>query len=111
MVIVSACRFLEEQTQLAEWSKAVAHPARIAILQFIAQKDSCICGEIVDELPLAQSTVSQHLKELKRVGLIKGEIEGTKVSYCLDRETILQFQRSAQALFEILSRNEPQECC
>ena len=111
MVVASAGRFLEEQTQLAEWSKAVAHPARIAILQFIARRNTCICGEIVDELPLAQSTVSQHLKELERVGLIKGEIEGTKVCYCLDRETILQFQRSARELFEILTRDVPLECC
>lgn len=70
--------------QLAKYAKALSHPARIAILKLLIQKQACICGDIVDELPLSQSTVSQHLKELKEAGLIQGEIEGAKVCYCID---------------------------
>lgn len=76
--------FLEHDVGLAELAKAIAHPARIAILKILASKNTCMCGEIVDELPLSQSTVSQHLKALKDAGLIQGEIEGPKVCYCLD---------------------------
>jgi DNA-binding transcriptional ArsR family regulator len=73
---------------MADVAKALAHPARIQILEILADRDSCMCGEIVDLLPLCQSTVSQHLKELKRVGFIKGEIEGPKICYYLDEEMI-----------------------
>lgn len=66
--------------------KALGHPARIAILEVLIKKQACICGDIVDELPLSQSTVSQHLKELKEAGLIKGDIEGVKVCYCIDEK-------------------------
>lgn len=75
-----------KENRLARYGKALAHPARIAILKFLANKASCQCGDIVDELPLSQSTVSQHLKELKEAGLIKGEIEGAKVCYCIDEK-------------------------
>jgi ArsR family transcriptional regulator len=74
------------QNRIADLAKALAHPARIAILQFLASQNTCVCGDIVDELPLSQATVSQHLAELKRVGLIKGEIEGPKVCYCIDKK-------------------------
>ena len=70
--------------ELALLAKALGHPARVQIIRLLARRDTCICGDIVDELPLAQSTVSQHLKELKDAGLIKGEIEGPRVCYCLD---------------------------
>jgi DNA-binding transcriptional ArsR family regulator len=78
--------FTARENKLAKYAKALAHPARIAILKFLAEKNSCQCGNIVDEIPLSQSTVSQHLKELKEAGLIKGEIEGAKVSYCIDEK-------------------------
>lgn len=78
--------FTNNENLLAGYAKALAHPARVAILKLLLKKDSCICGDIVDELPLSQSTVSQHLKELKSVGLIKGEIEGVKVCYCIDEK-------------------------
>lgn len=78
--------FTKTQNELATLAKALGHPARIAILQFLANKKSCVCGDIVDELPLSQSTVSQHLKELKNAGLIKGNIEGPSVCYCIDTE-------------------------
>ncbi len=70
--------------ELATLSKAIGHPARVQILRLLARRDSCICGDIVDELPLAQSTVSQHLKVLKEAGLIRGEIDGSCVCYCLE---------------------------
>ena len=76
--------FTESQNRLAKTAKALAHPARIAILQHLAKSNACMCGDIVEELPLSQSTVSQHLKELKSAGLIKGEVEGVSVCYCID---------------------------
>lgn len=78
--------FSAQDTAIANYAKALCHPARIAILQLLIQKQTCICGDIVDELPLAQSTVSQHLKVLKEAGLIKGEIEGATVCYCIDEQ-------------------------
>ena len=76
--------FTPEQNRLADLAKAFAHPARVAILQLLAQKKACVCGDIVDELPLAQATVSQHLKELKRIGIIKGSIDPPRVCYCIN---------------------------
>jgi hypothetical protein len=76
--------FTVKDNKIAKYAKALAHPARVAILQILIKQQSCICGDIVDELPLSQSTVSQHLKELKESGLIKGDIEGAKVCYCID---------------------------
>jgi ArsR family transcriptional regulator len=78
--------FGARENRIADLARALAHPARVAILQFLAEQNSCICGEIVDRLPLSQATVSQHLAELKRVGLIKGSIEGPRVCYCIDRK-------------------------
>ena len=74
------------QNRIADLAKALGHPARVAILQFLASQNACMCGDIVEELPLSQATVSQHLAELKRVGLIKGEIDGPKVCYCIDKK-------------------------
>jgi DNA-binding transcriptional ArsR family regulator len=78
--------FTVKDNKLAKYAKALGHPARIAILQLLIKRDECVCGDIVDELPLSQSTVSQHLKELKEAGLIKGEIDGAKVCYCIDEK-------------------------
>lgn len=78
--------FTVKQNKIAKYMKALGHPARIAILEVLIKKQACICGDIVDELPLSQSTVSQHLKELKEAGLIKGDIEGVKVCYCIDEK-------------------------
>lgn len=74
----------EQDEALARLARALGHPARVAILRLLIQRNSCICGEIVDELPLAQSTVSQHLKQLKEAGLIRGEIDGPRVCYCVE---------------------------
>jgi DNA-binding transcriptional ArsR family regulator len=76
--------FTIKDNKIAQYAKALSHPARVAIMNLLLKKQACICGDIVDELPLSQSTVSQHLKELKDAGLIKGEIEGTKVCYCIN---------------------------
>lgn len=78
--------FSIKQNKLADYAKALAHPARVAIIEYLAKTNACMCGDIVDVLPLSQSTVSQHLRELKNVGLVKGEIEGTSVCYCLDEK-------------------------
>ena len=78
--------FTVKQNKIAKFMKALAHPARIAILEVLIKKQNCMCGDIVEDLPLSQSTVSQHLKELKDCGLIKGEIEGAKVCYCIDEK-------------------------
>jgi ArsR family transcriptional regulator len=77
---------------LARLAKALGHPARVAILRLLLRRNDCVCGEIVDELPLAQSTVSQHLKSLKEAGLIRGEIDGPRVSYCVNPATIAQLR-------------------
>ncbi len=76
--------FTKQENRIAALAKAMGHPARVAILLYLIKKNSCVCGDIVDELPLSQSTVSQHLKELKKVGILQGEIEGTKTCYCID---------------------------
>ena len=78
--------FSVKDNRIARYAKALSHPARVAILKLLIQKQACICGDIVEELPLSQSTVSQHLKELKEAGLIKGDIEGAKVCYCIDEK-------------------------
>lgn len=78
--------FTEEQNIIATLAKAIGHPARVAILQHLFKTDTCICGDLVIEIGLAQPTISQHLKELKNLGLIKGSIEGTSVCYCIDQK-------------------------
>jgi ArsR family transcriptional regulator len=80
--------FKDSEVKLAEIAKALSHPARIKILQILSERNACICGEIVEILPLSQATVSQHLKELKKVGLIKGEIEGPRVCYCINQSLL-----------------------
>lgn|SRR5690606_32738613 len=84
--------FTEQQNRLAIIAKALGHPARIAIIEYLLQVNTCICGDIVNELPLAQPTVSQHLKELKNAGLIKGNIEGNAICYCIDQKTFEFFR-------------------
>lgn len=103
--------FSEEERRLAELAKAISHPARIAILRVLAQHKSCICGEIVDVLPLAQATVSQHLKELKNVGLVKGTIDGPRSCYCLNPEVVKELMSITGILHEFLVQNNSQSCC
>lgn len=80
--------FTDAQNQLATMLKALGHPARVAIIEYLLKVNTCICGDIVNELPLAQPTVSQHLKELKNAGIIKGSVEGTSICYCIDEEAV-----------------------
>ncbi|MGM9759276.1 MAG: ArsR/SmtB family transcription factor [Parabacteroides sp.] len=98
------------QEQLARFAKAMGHPARIAILQFLAKQDTCYFGDIHEELPIAKATVSQHLKELKEAGLIQGEVEAPKVKYCINRDNWLL----AKELFNSLLGQcvcEKEGCC
>ena len=97
--------FDQEEVYLANLAKALSHPVRIKILQILNEKNVCMCGEIVELLPLAQSTVSQHLKELKRVGLIKGDISGPKICYCLDDSIIVKARELFSKLFKSI------KCC
>ena len=98
--------FAGRQKRIADLAKALAHPARVAILEFLAKQETCVCGDIVDQLPLSQSTVSQHLAELKRVGLIKGEIEGPRVCYCIDEKA---WDDAKMLLTQFLS--DVKKCC
>jgi len=99
--------FSDSQNELALVFKALSHPARIAIIEYLLKVDTCICGDIVNELPLAQPTVSQHLKELKNAGIIKGTIEGTAICYCLNTETLQKFE----AYFSHLTVSLKNKCC
>lgn len=102
-------QFTIRENKIAGYAKALAHPARIAILDVLIKKQSCICGDIVEELPLSQSTVSQHLKELKEAGLIKGEIEGVKVCYCIDEKEWEQAKKYLNGLFSEYTNKG--KCC
>ncbi|HSU49343.1 MAG TPA: metalloregulator ArsR/SmtB family transcription factor [Segetibacter sp.] len=101
--------FSVKENKIAKMAKALAHPARIAILNLLAKRNACVCGDIVEELPLSQSTVSQHLKELKEAGLITGEIEGAKVCYCIDAKEWKAAQTVLNQLFETYKGGS--NCC
>src|SRR6266496_6506572 len=100
MGLTKSEEFSVKDNRIARYTKALSHPARIAILELLIKKQSCICGDIVDELPLSQSTVSQHLKELKEAGLIKGDIEGVKVCYCIDEKEWESAKTYLSSLFD-----------
>ncbi len=102
--------FTEEQNQIATLTKAIGHPARIAIIQHLIKVDSCICGDIVNQLPLSQTTVSQHLKELKNAGLIKGTVEGNTICYCLNEEGFSKLKIFFDHINTYLEKNKNQ-CC
>ncbi|MFN8154865.1 MAG: metalloregulator ArsR/SmtB family transcription factor [Bacteroidia bacterium] len=102
--------FTVKDNRIAAYAKALAHPARVAILQLLVKKQACICGDIVEELPLSQSTVSQHLKELKSAGLIKGEIEGASICYCINEEEWERAKQELVRLFDGYAINK-NKCC
>jgi DNA-binding transcriptional ArsR family regulator len=102
--------YTKKEIDLAKYAKALGHPARVAILNLLIDKQTCFCGDIVDELPIAQSTVSQHLKELKDAGLIKGEIEGASVCYCIDEKIWSKAQKLILGLFDKFSTINS-KCC
>ena len=101
--------FTEKQNRLAGMLKALAHPARIAILEQLLKMETCVCGTLVNELGLAQATISQHLKELKNAGLIQGTIEGTSVCYCIDPSVWKLFKKELEYFFVPLA--EKKNCC
>ena len=107
MGLTKTTAFSSRHNEIANIAKAFAHPARVAILEYLVQHKSCICGDLVDVLPLSQSTVSQHLKELKRIGIIKGNVEPPKVCYCIDEEMWTKSQKLISGLFESLESG----CC
>ncbi len=100
--------FTDRQNQIATIAKALGHPARIAIIEYLLKVNQCICGDIVNELPLAQPTISQHLKELKNAGLIKGNIEGNSICYCIDENT---FSILKNYFSNIITTVTNQKCC
>ncbi|WP_445954725.1 ArsR/SmtB family transcription factor [Yeosuana sp.] len=102
-------KFTEEQNNLAQIAKAIGHPARVAILQHLIKLNSCICGDLVDEIGLAQPTISQHLKELKTLGIIKGNIEGTSVCYCIDQEKWMEMKNMFLHFLDYDTQKS--ECC
>jgi len=101
--------FTDKQNKLAQWMKALAHPARIAIIQRLVKSQDCICGDLVEELGLAQATISQHLKELKKVGLIKGTIAGTSICYCINDKVWNQYRDAFESFFVTYSCKA--DCC
>jgi DNA-binding transcriptional ArsR family regulator len=102
--------FTVEQNELATIAKALGHPARIAIIQHLLKINSCICGDLVDEIALAQPTISRHLKELKAIGIIKGTIEGTSVNYCIDADKWREIQALFNGLFDTFATDQDCAC-
>ncbi|HFK5574307.1 ArsR/SmtB family transcription factor [Elizabethkingia anophelis] len=101
--------YTDNHNRLASLFKALGHPARIAILQYIISQKACICNDLVEELGLAQATISQHLKELKNIGIIQGSIEGKSVCYCIDEKTWRQFQKELNTFFN--QEVKINQCC
>lgn len=110
MEVSKKYEYTEEQNAIALYGKAFGHPARVAILQELFEIDTCYCGDLVHKIGLAQSTISQHLKELKNLGLIKGTVEGTNVCYCIDSEN---WNKMKEVLTQFLDYDLKikQECC
>lgn len=101
--------FTEEQNQIAVFARAFAHPARVAIIQHLFQMNACVCGDLVNEIGLAQPTISQHLKELKNLGLIQGTVEGTSVCYCIHAEN---WRKMKRLMTDFFRKNAPEtDCC
>ncbi|SDZ88859.1 DNA-binding transcriptional regulator, ArsR family [Arachidicoccus rhizosphaerae] len=103
--------FTKEQNELASMAKAIAHPARIAILQQLMKLNACVCGSLVDELGLAQPTISQHLKELKLAGIIQGTVEGTSVCYCIDPKVWQKYRQFFNDFFVAVNELAREDCC
>jgi predicted transcriptional regulator len=112
MAINKKGEFLAEEITLSDFARTLGHPARIAILKTLAERNECICGEIVEVLPLAQSTVSQHLKELKKIGLIQGTLNGPKSCYCVDWNNLETYMNQFDELaHNLLSKKPAAPCC
>lgn len=102
--------FNKKENELADFAKVISHPARVAILKEIAKREECICGEIVEVLPLAQSTVSQHLKELLKAELITGTVDGVKSCYCINWKTFEKFEKTFSEFF-LRTKVQNPNCC
>jgi ArsR family transcriptional regulator len=102
--------FTDKQNAIATLLKAMGHPARVAIVEYLLKVDSCICGDIVNQLPLAQPTISQHLKELKNAGIIKGSIDGNSICYCIDEKAIEKLQNYLANISSKLTTKKS-SCC
>ncbi|MDJ0364049.1 metalloregulator ArsR/SmtB family transcription factor [Hymenobacter sp. H14-R3] len=114
MTYAKTAAFTADQQRLACVAKALAHPARVAIIQLLASKQTCISGDIAAELPLSRTTVSQHLQELKALDLIRGEIDGLTVCYCLNTELLRQVQQQFTAFFSAATAGTacgPEDAC
>ena len=111
MAIKKTAEFSDEEQLLAAFAKALAHPARIAIMKILASQNECVCGKIVEVMPLAQSTVSQHLKELKNAGLVDGTIDGPKSCYCINWKAFEKFSSDFNLLFSTLKTENKKACC
>ncbi len=111
MPLTKTEEFKTKEIRVSRWAKALAHPARVAILQTLAQRNACVCGEIVEIMPLAQATVSQHLKELKEAGLVKGTVEGPSSCYCLNEEAINELADDMNELFDELKSSCTDASC
>lgn len=110
MAIHKKEEFSQKEQDLAQFAKALSHPARIAIMKILANRNECICGELVEALPLAQSTVSQHLKELKNAGLINGTVDGPKSCYCINWKAFEKFNADFNFLFSRMKEAQS-KCC
>jgi ArsR family transcriptional regulator len=111
MAVNKSEAFTDTDQRLAALAKAMSHPARIAILRILAERNTCICGEIVEVMPLAQATVSQHLKDLLDAGLIKGTVDGKKSCYCINWDTMASFSAQFNTLFGDLHQSVKKSCC
>jgi DNA-binding transcriptional ArsR family regulator len=109
MGVTKSANFTARQNKLAQMFKALAHPARIAIIQQLIKAEACICNDLVEELGLAQATVSQHLKELKSAGIIKGTVEGVSICYCIDAKVWNQYKKELEAFFVAYRCKD--DCC
>jgi len=99
--------FTQKQNELAQYFKVLGHPARVAILQYVSQQNACICNDLVEEIGLAQATISQHLKELKSIGLLDGEVDGKRMCYCVNIELWNNLQKELNTFFNTTKSN----CC
>ena len=108
MGITKSEHFTDHQNELANVLKALGHPARVAIVEYLIQHKQCICGDIVNKLPLSQATISQHLRELKQVGIIQGNIEGNSICYCLNPQVFEQITQFMGIVIESVTKNK---CC
>lgn len=111
MGVTKSDLFTEEQNDLAVAAKALAHPARIAIIEFLLKSDTCINGDLVSELGLAQATISQHLRELKDIGIIQGTIDGTRVNYCINAQRWAEIREQFNKIFNQYDNPAERECC